>query len=264
MEEKTTSNSGKFTFKATRDVFQLSPKDDKYIIKISKPGHVTLKHAVSTKVPADKKPSWPTYVIDVELFKMPIDKVKQEKTLMSILKKPISIFAYNAKKGDFKDDRAYFSTIQARVEQLFEILDANERGQYRLVAAYRLRMLEEEKRREAEAESKARAGEVKLAGEAAKRAEKENLAREAEERKAKDKKHQAAIAKADEKYPKDRIKEINDALAAKTTEREVLAKAKEGGKPEEEAMAKMKKLKCSAHLKKQKKREKPRRKKTRR
>jgi len=47
MEEKTTSNSGKFTFKAMRDVFQLSPKDDKYIIKISKPGSLTWKKMAS-------------------------------------------------------------------------------------------------------------------------------------------------------------------------------------------------------------------------
>lgn len=281
MEEKTTSNSGKFTFKATRDVFQLSPKDDKYVIKISKLGHVTIKHAVSTKVPADKKPSWPTYDFDVDLFKMPIDKVKQEKALMSILKKPISRFAYNPRKGDFKDDMAYFSTIQARVEQLFEILEADEREQYRLVAAYRLKKIEEEERRKAEAEAKARTGEVKLAEEAAKRAEKENLAREAEERKAKDEKYQTAIAKADEackklgsllsksvsigdlnkiktlyqnalnikfdeKYPKDRIKEIRDALAAKTAEREVLAKTKEGGNIEEETTAMVKEEEAEA------------------
>lgn len=200
MEEKTTSNSGKFTFKATRDVFQLSPKDDKYVIKISKLGHVTIKHAVSTKVPADKKPSWPTYDFDVDLFKMPIDKVKQEKALMSILKKPISRFAYNPRKGDFKDDMAYFSTIQARVEQLFEILEADEREQYRLVAAYRLKKIEEEERRKAEAEAKARTGEVKLAEEAAKRAEKESLAREAEERKAKDEQYNQYIISASVKF----------------------------------------------------------------
>jgi len=217
--EKTTSNNGKFTFKATRDVFQLSPKDDKYTIEISKPGHVTIKHLILTKVPANKKPSWPTYEFDVDLFKMPIDKVKQEKTLMSILKKPITKFAYNTKIGDFKDDMAYFSTIQARVEQLFKILEADERGQYKLIAAYRLRKLEDEERRIAEAKAKARTEEVKLADEAAKRAEKENIAREAKERKAQDKKHQASTAKSDEKHPKERIKEVRDALA----------QAKEGG-----------------------------------
>ena len=188
MGELITPNNGKFTFKAERDIFQLSPEDDKYIIQISKPGHVTIKYAVSTKVPADIKPLWPTCVFSVDLFKMPIDKVKQEEALMSILEKPISLFSYDPRKGEFNDDRAYFSTIQARVEQLFEILDADEAEQYKLIAAYRVKKIEEEKRRQAEAEAKSREGEVKLAEEAAKREEKENLAREAAARKAEEEK----------------------------------------------------------------------------
>jgi len=199
-EEKITPNNGKFTFKATRDVFQLSPNDEKYIIKISKPGHVTIKHAISTKVPANKKISWPTLIFDVDLFKMPIDKVKQEKTLMSILDKPISSFSYSSRKNDFVDDRAYFSTIQARVEQLFKILEADEAEQYKLIAAYRLKKIEAEKRRQAEIEAKARAGEVKLAEEAAKRAEKENIAREARERIVKEKQFNQYITNADVKF----------------------------------------------------------------
>ena len=70
MGELITPNNGKFTFKAERDIFQLSPEDDKYIIQISKHGHVTIKYAVSTKVPADIKPLWPTCVFAVDLCRV--------------------------------------------------------------------------------------------------------------------------------------------------------------------------------------------------
>jgi len=141
-DEMITKGGGKFTFSE----LPISSEGDEYIIKISKPGHVSIKHWISTKAPDNRKVQFPTYSPTVELFKM-VDEVEKEKALTSILSKPISKFSYNTRKSDFEDDRAYFSTIKARVEQLFEILEAEDRDQYRLLAEYRLKKLEEQKKK---------------------------------------------------------------------------------------------------------------------
>jgi len=137
VDEALTSSSGKYTFTE----LSISPEGDTYIIKVSKPAHITIKHLVSTKAPDDRKTVYPDYFPEVELFRK-IKEVEREKALSAILDKPISKFAYSVNKGDFADDGAYFSTIKAQVNQLFEILDAEERERYRLLAAYRTKQME--------------------------------------------------------------------------------------------------------------------------
>ncbi|HIA10834.1 MAG TPA: hypothetical protein EYN69_02020 [Flavobacteriales bacterium] len=146
--DETITKSGKYTFSE----LPISPEGDKYIIKISKPGHVTLKQQISTKAPAHRKTKYPEYRPTIELFKM-VAEVEKEKALTAILNKPISKFGYNARRGDFEDDRAYFSTIKAKVDQLFDILEAEKQDQYKLLAEYRLKKMEEQKRKEEEAKA---------------------------------------------------------------------------------------------------------------
>ena len=148
VDQVMTKGSGKFIFRE----LPLIIEDIKYIIKISKPGHVTIKHLVSTKVPADRKADFPTYNFEVELFKR---VANLDKSLTAILQKPISKFAYTPAKDDFADDKAYFSIIQAKVEQLFEILQAEDADRYRLLAEYRINKMQEKERQNAKAEAKA-------------------------------------------------------------------------------------------------------------
>ena len=136
-DEALTNSSGKYTFKELK----ISPEGDVYIIKISKPGHITIKHWVSTKAPDERETVYPDYFPEVELFKK-VKEVEREKALSVILEKPISKFAYDSNKRDFTDDGAYFSTIKAAVNQLFEILEAEEREQYRLLKEYRTNQAE--------------------------------------------------------------------------------------------------------------------------
>ncbi|MBL4656906.1 MAG: carboxypeptidase regulatory-like domain-containing protein [Flavobacteriales bacterium] len=145
--EALTSSSGKYTF----NDLNITPDGDIYIVKISKPGHISVKHWVSTKAPDDRETIFPDYFPEVELFKM-VKEVEKEQALAAILDKPISKFGYSVSKGDFSDDRAYFSTIKARVNQLFEILDAEDRERKRLLAAYRLKQLQEASESEEEVE----------------------------------------------------------------------------------------------------------------
>ena len=139
IDETLTNSNGKYTFTE----LGISPEGDIYIIRISKPGHIAVKHWISTKAPDERKVIFPDYFPEVELFKK-YREVEKEKALSEILDKPISKFSYSVSKGDFGDDRAYFSTIKARVGQLFEILDAEERERKRLLAEYRLKILAEE------------------------------------------------------------------------------------------------------------------------
>jgi hypothetical protein len=136
-DEALTNSSGKYTF----EELKISPEGDVYIVKISKPGHITIKHWVSTKAPDERETVYPDYFPEVELFKK-VKEVEREKALSVILEKPISKFAYDSNKGDFTDDGAYFSTIKAAVNQLFEILEAEEREQYRLLKEYRTNQAE--------------------------------------------------------------------------------------------------------------------------
>ncbi len=144
--EETITKAGKYTFAE----LPISPEGDKYIIKISKPGHVTLKQQISTKAPTSRRTKYPEYRPTIELFKM-VAEVEKEKALMAILNKPISKFGYNVRRGDFEDDRAYFSTIKAKVDQLFDILEAEKQDQYKLLAEYRLKKIEEQRQKEEEA-----------------------------------------------------------------------------------------------------------------
>lgn len=146
--DETITKAGKYTF----DELPISPEGDKYIIKISKPGHVTLKQQISTKAPTNRKTKYPEYRPTIELFKM-VAEVEKEKALTAILNKPISKFGYNARRGDFEDDRAYFSTIKAKVDQLFDILEAEKQDQYKLLAEYRLKKIEEQRKLEEEAKA---------------------------------------------------------------------------------------------------------------
>jgi len=143
--DETITKSGKFLFPE----LPISPEGDTYIIKISKPGHVTLKSQISTKAPTNRKTKYPEYVPTIELFKL-VGEVGKEKALTSILNKPISKFGYNPRRGDFEDDRAYFSTIKAKVDQLFDILEAEKEDQYKLLAEYRLKKIEEQIKKEEE------------------------------------------------------------------------------------------------------------------
>jgi len=142
IDEALTNSNGKYTFTE----LTITPEGDTYIIKISKPGHITVKHWMSTKAPDERKVTFPDYFPEVQLFRK-VRELQKEKALSEILEKPISKFAYSVNKGDFTDDRAYFSTIKARVNQLFEILDAEARERKRLLAEYRLKQLEEEQRK---------------------------------------------------------------------------------------------------------------------
>ena len=136
-DEALTNSSGKYTF----DQLKISPEGDIYIIKISKPGHITVKHWLSTKAPDERETVFPDYFPEVELLKK-VEEVEREKALSAILEKPISKFAYDSNKGDFTDDGAYFSTIKAKVNQLFEILEAEKLEQYRLLEEYRTNQAE--------------------------------------------------------------------------------------------------------------------------
>jgi len=136
-DEALTNASGKYTF----DELKISPEGDVYIIEIAKPGHITVKHWVSTKAPDERETVYPGYFPEVELFKK-VREVEREKDLSSILEKPISKFAYDSIKGDFTDDGAYFSTIKEEVNQLFEILEAEKRERYRLLEAYKVNQAE--------------------------------------------------------------------------------------------------------------------------
>lgn len=156
MDEALTGSSGKYTF----NELEISPDGDTYIIKISKPGHISVKHWVSTKAPDERAVVYPDYFPEVELFKM-VKEVEKEKALSEILNNPISKFGYSVSKGDFSDDRAYFSTIKARVNQLFEILDAEDRERKRLLAAYRLKQMELENLNKAKEKEEAKVTDVK-------------------------------------------------------------------------------------------------------
>ncbi|MFH1321934.1 MAG: hypothetical protein ABII90_14940 [Bacteroidota bacterium] len=225
-DQQLTKSSGKFTFTG----LTLSPKDDEYIIKISKPGHVTIKHWVSTKVPAGFK-EYPTYFPTVELFKMAED-LEKEKALMAILEKPISKFSYNPVKGDFEDDKAYFSTIQAKVERLFEILEADGREQYRLIAEYRLRKMEEQKMNKAkeEAEAKRKAKEEKYNSAIAKA---DKAFNEKKHDKAKRAYQLALEIHPDGKWPKQQLRKIDEILTELKAKEETIARAKEKEAKEE-------------------------------
>jgi len=132
IDQALTTSNGKYIFPE----LTITPEGDVYIVHISKPGHISIKHWVSTKAPDDRKILFPDYFPEVELFRV-VQEVEREKALSAILEEPISKFAYSVSKGDFADDRAYFSTIKARVNQLFEILDAEERERKRLLDEYR-------------------------------------------------------------------------------------------------------------------------------
>ena len=136
VDEALTSSSGKYAFTE----LSISPEGDTYIIKVSKAAHITIKHWVSTKAPDDRKTVYPDYFPEVELFKK-VKEVEREKALSVILDKPISKFAYDSNKGDFMDDGAYFSTIKAEVNQLFETLEAEERERNRLLEEYRTKRM---------------------------------------------------------------------------------------------------------------------------
>jgi len=103
-----TKGNGKFTFCE----LPITPEGDNYIIKHSKPGHITVKHWISTKAPDERKVQFPVYQPEVELFKV-WDRIENDKALNSVMTKPISKFAYRPSIGDFEDDRAYFTTIAA-------------------------------------------------------------------------------------------------------------------------------------------------------
>ena len=138
IDEALTNSGGKYVFTE----LEISPEGDTYIIKISKPGHITIKHWVSTKAPDDRKIIFPDYAPEVQLFKT-VREVERVKALSAILDRPISKFSYSVSKGDFADDRAYFSTIKAQVNQLFAILEAEDRERKRLLDEYRAKQLAE-------------------------------------------------------------------------------------------------------------------------
>lgn len=99
-----TSRRGKCTFKL--------PLDRVYTVELSKPGFVSKKFEVSTKIPPNKKDAF-TFDFDMDIFAF------VEGLDTKVLEKPIALVYYNITNNQFEYDAAYTNRINSDLKLMY-------------------------------------------------------------------------------------------------------------------------------------------------
>lgn len=99
-----TTRRGKCSFKL--------PLDRNYIVELSKPGFVSKRFEVNTKIPANKKDAF-DFDFDMDIFQY------VEGLNTKVLEKPIAIVYYNITNNQFEYDAAYTNRINNDLKLMY-------------------------------------------------------------------------------------------------------------------------------------------------
>jgi hypothetical protein len=111
-----TTKRGKCTFRL--------PLDRQYLVEISKPGFITKRFEINTKVPGDKKDAF-DFDFDMDIFE------KVEGLDVSVLDKPIAKVMFDPPNNQFMYDAAYTHRINSDIQLLYRnyyILSKKQKG----------------------------------------------------------------------------------------------------------------------------------------